>query len=162
MILNIPNQEQIDEVQENISELNNNLTTSDNLKFRFATDGEGNYGYLGADDSFIPFKSGATLIGTFTGNQTIDVSQYLGTNDTVDNFIVEIVSVNGSTGGMEGGRDYWSHVQIYPTTISKSLANNNLTISGATVNVRVYYQASGYQDTNGRTASNITYKLWYM
>lgn len=36
--------------------LNNSLTASDSLKFQFATDGEGNYGYLGADDSFIPFK----------------------------------------------------------------------------------------------------------
>ena len=44
-------------VQEGIDELGNNLTASDNLKFRFSTDGEGNYGYLGADDSFIPFKS---------------------------------------------------------------------------------------------------------
>lgn len=35
---------------------NSNLTTEDNLQFRFATDGEGNYGYLKADDSFVPFK----------------------------------------------------------------------------------------------------------
>lgn len=35
----------------------NQLTAQDGLDFRFATDGEGNYGYLGADDSFIPFKS---------------------------------------------------------------------------------------------------------
>lgn len=27
------------------------------MKFQFATDGEGNYGYLGADDSFVPFRS---------------------------------------------------------------------------------------------------------
>ena len=38
-------------------EINDSLTASDNLRFRFATDGEGNYGYLGADDSFIPFNS---------------------------------------------------------------------------------------------------------
>lgn len=38
--------------------LNNSLLASDNLKFQFATDGEGNYGYLGADDRFIPFKNG--------------------------------------------------------------------------------------------------------
>jgi hypothetical protein len=42
--------------QSQITELNNDLTASDNLKFRFATDGEGNHGYLGADDSFIPFN----------------------------------------------------------------------------------------------------------
>ena len=40
---------------------NVSLTASDNLKFRFATDGEGNYGYLGADDSFIPFSGGKLL-----------------------------------------------------------------------------------------------------
>ena len=40
------------------------LTASDNTKFRFATDGEGNYGFLKADDSFVPFKKG--------GNVTID------------------------------------------------------------------------------------------
>lgn len=38
-------------------QINESLTASDNLRFRFATDGEGNYGYLGADDSFIPFNS---------------------------------------------------------------------------------------------------------
>ena len=50
-------QSAIDEVQNDVSLLNESLTASDNLKFQFATDGEGNYGYLGADDSFIPFKS---------------------------------------------------------------------------------------------------------
>ena len=42
-----------------IKEVNDSLTAENSLKFQFATDGEGNYGYLGADDSFIPFKSGA-------------------------------------------------------------------------------------------------------
>ena len=36
---------------------NDSLTASDNLKFRFSTDGEGNYGYLKGDDTFVPFKS---------------------------------------------------------------------------------------------------------
>lgn len=45
-------------VQDTINGLNTNLTAG-NLKFQFATDGEGNYGYLGADGSFIPFKKGA-------------------------------------------------------------------------------------------------------
>lgn len=42
----------------NVTEINANLKAEDDLEFRFATDGEGNYGYLGADDSFIPFKRG--------------------------------------------------------------------------------------------------------
>ena len=45
-----------------VNELNSSLVANDNLKFQFATDGEGNYGYLGADDSFIPFKSGTNKI----------------------------------------------------------------------------------------------------
>lgn len=41
-----------------LKQVDDSLVAEDNLKFQFATDGEGNYGYLGADDSFIPFKSG--------------------------------------------------------------------------------------------------------
>ena len=40
------------ELDAKVEEINNNLTATDNTKFRFATDGEGNYGYLKADDSF--------------------------------------------------------------------------------------------------------------
>ena len=50
----------INSTNEKVNEVNSNLTASDDLKFRFATDGEGNYGFLGADDSFIPFKKVAT------------------------------------------------------------------------------------------------------
>lgn len=46
----------IDETKNEVSELNSSLTANDNLTFNFSTDGEGNYGYLGADGSFIPFK----------------------------------------------------------------------------------------------------------
>lgn len=39
-----------------LKKVNDSLTASDSLKFQFATDGEGNYGYLGADGSLVPFK----------------------------------------------------------------------------------------------------------
>lgn len=42
--------------------LNKNLIATDGLKFQFATDGEGKYGYLGADGSLIPFSSNYTII----------------------------------------------------------------------------------------------------
>ena len=48
-----------------VKELNSSLT-ADTLKFQFATDGEGNYGYLGADDSFVPFRS--RYIGAICSN----------------------------------------------------------------------------------------------
>ena len=50
------------------SPLNQHLTAQDDLKFRFATDGEGNYGFLKADDSFAPFKSGFSYIGGWVGH----------------------------------------------------------------------------------------------
>ena len=42
-----------------VNVLNENLTAEDNLQFRFGKDGDGNYGYYGADGSLIPFKSDA-------------------------------------------------------------------------------------------------------
>ena len=47
-------------VQGALDEVTDSLTASDNLKFQFATDGEGNYGYLKGDDTFVPFKSDET------------------------------------------------------------------------------------------------------
>lgn len=54
------------------------MTTSDNLKFRFATDGEGNYGYLGADDSFVPFKSGGVPEDVYTNGKTNTFTAQIG------------------------------------------------------------------------------------
>lgn len=41
---------------------------------KFGTDGDGNYGYYGADGSLIPFKS-IRYLGQFTGN-SINLSAY--------------------------------------------------------------------------------------
>ena len=74
----------ITELKNKSTETNNDLTASDNLKFRFATDGEGNYGYLGADDSFIPFKSGADYT-------VVDYQYYNnGTNTATTQFTITI------------------------------------------------------------------------
>ena len=72
-------------------EQNKNLIASDNLKFQFATDGEGNYGYLGADDSFVPFKKASPIFTTFhnAGNNVIQAY--------VDNSKLSIKKVTIST-----------------------------------------------------------------
>ena len=57
-----------------LEELNASLTASDSLKFQFATDGEGNYGYLGADGSLIPFKGNAAAIVGSLGTSNIGVT----------------------------------------------------------------------------------------
>lgn len=60
---------------ETINTLTDNLTASDSTKFRFATDGEGNYGYLKADDSFVPFKSGKEYsITDASGNELVNIT----------------------------------------------------------------------------------------
>lgn len=38
-----------------------------NLPFKFGIDGDGNYGYYGADDSLIPFSSGKVIPVTVSG-----------------------------------------------------------------------------------------------
>lgn len=45
-------------VQGQITTLNGQVN-SGNIPFRFSVDGGGNYGYLKADDSFVPFRSGS-------------------------------------------------------------------------------------------------------
>lgn len=72
------NAQVINNTNTEVNNLNDNLTADDDLKFRFATDGEGNHGYLGADDSFIPFntcKIKNVTRGSFTFASNIGSSQ---------------------------------------------------------------------------------------
>lgn len=80
--------------------LNDSLVAEDNLKFRFSTDGEGNYGYLGADDSFIPFKNGTTGKLTVSAKATLLLRQQVDGvdydyNHTTVNVSFEIDLENG-------------------------------------------------------------------
>ena len=47
-------------VMSQVSAIKGDLTASDGLGFEFMTDGDGNYGYRGADDSFVPFSHGGS------------------------------------------------------------------------------------------------------
>ena len=52
-------------LQGQINNIDSQLTgtlSGDDVPFRFSIDGEGNYGYLKADDSFVPFRSGESGI----------------------------------------------------------------------------------------------------
>ena len=73
-------------VQGQITTLNGQVN-SGNIPFRFSVDGEGNYGYLKADDSFVPFRSGS-------GDShwhVLDTTLYVGTTSSL------IVSYRGNT-----------------------------------------------------------------
>ena len=86
-----------------VKELNKSLVAEDNLKFRFSTDGEGNYGYLGADDSFIPFKKNVTIIPLATTSDSsfsINVANFYDgdlSELTINNFLCEMKSITSSS-----------------------------------------------------------------
>ena len=64
-------------VKKQFSEQNKNLSADDGLKFQFATDGEGNYGYLGADGSLVPFRSGEFSIKEHSGTSLNKEKTYI-------------------------------------------------------------------------------------
>ena len=66
-------------VQEGLDELNNNLGG-----LRFGADGDGNYGYYGADGSLIPFKSNFNL-----GNYDIEFKLVKHNNANVVNYVTD-------------------------------------------------------------------------
>lgn len=78
-------------VMSQVSAIKGDLTASDGLGFEFMTDGDGNYGYRGADDSFVPFSSGAgggfkSIVVVTCANASTDcvITKYLpdGTSET--------------------------------------------------------------------------------
>lgn len=82
-----------------VNQLNNSLTASDSLKFQFATDGEGNYGYLKGDDTFVPFKSG--YIDMFNNLETIEAKSGISSNKSISveigkTYLLFTVNGNGS------------------------------------------------------------------
>ena len=110
----------IEEHDEELESLNNCLVASDNLKFRFSTDGEGKYGFLGADDSFIPFKSGLELescnieskwvkhndgnpIQYTTATKIVCIFASTGTNSTGEMNRVAVATQEGSYGSVHSG-----------------------------------------------------------
>ena len=67
-------------VQGQITTLNGQVN-SGNIPFRFSVDGGGNYGYLKADDSFVPFSSGSPT--SISGHDIITIE---GANNQVVEF----------------------------------------------------------------------------
>lgn len=65
-------------VMSQVSAIKGDLTASDGLGFEFMTDGDGNYGYRGADDSFVPFSSGG---GGGTNFDDLSVKEYYSYED---------------------------------------------------------------------------------
>ena len=153
-------QGQIDSID---SQLTGTLSGND-VPFRFSIDGEGNYGYLKADDSFVPFRSGITLT-PYPNNLTLDSGYTNGvivskpyailknSSDTkyfyniTDNSLVE-TTINSTqqgsrfmnvTGGVKDliTNSTYSYTQNTMIVINGSDVNE-LTINGSTTITRKY------------------------
>lgn len=124
-----------------INELNNDLTASDDLKFRFATDGEGNHGYLGADDSFIPF-SYVKHLGHFTGNTSINVSSLGATSASQFLIVCDSSKSISGTGSAWYARDnvdlHYPHLSGTFSPASKTLNNGALSITAPRCSANSY------------------------
>lgn len=143
-----------------VKEINNDLVASDNLKFRFASDGEGNHGYLGADDSFIPFNSGAEITtiksasaqtfymqtGSTPSNETIDIKNYRDDWAELVNsdFIVSESGDFVNTGPYASGVSYAGcGIARYSQYISYNATTGILTFT------RPYYRCWAYNSQSG-------------
>lgn len=104
-------------------------------------------------------SGGAELIGSYTGNQTVDVSQYIRSGDTAeDNFIVETYSHPAqSSGSITGDRNTDHYGYISGSSLSKTLSGNNLTVSGMTDTVSVH----GKRGTNSQSR-NFSWRLYHV
>jgi len=144
-------------IEADTSSIEAQLTAEDNLKFRFATDGDGNYGYRGADDSFVPFKSGAELVGTYSSNTTVNVSSY-GANSASQFVLVPYQSktVTATCRTYVQAQFYGIHADGIYTNGVLSLSNNRLTVTLPTVKVSLAAAESPVAE------SAIPCKLYYI
>ena len=119
----------MNDLEERINQANNDLmdslTASDNLQFKFGKDGDGNYGYYGADGSLIPFKKNGGITmrqirlvrGTSAANWSTGISNIiLSVEDYNTLSIGRIVFANQNMPTA-------NYVQIINTKTSAVLAN---------------------------------------
>lgn len=103
------------------------------------------------------------LIGSYSGNQNINVSDYLKNGDTANNFFVVVSGCSGNTHTWyqkynipnTGG----SQTIANPFTITKTLSGNTLSVGGMVVGARVIGYAVG--EMPGCSA-NINWQLYYI
>lgn len=128
--------EEIGALEIRTSTLERNLTAN-NKRFEFSYDNtKQKYGYT-IDGTFYPFDKGAILVGTYSANTTIDVSDLDATS--ADQFIVVTNSGSASAFSNAGGSNITSQSGYTPATLS--LSNGILTLN--VPRISVYHQASG-------------------
>ena len=162
------------------------LTASDNTKFRFATDGEGNYGFLKADDSFVPFKKGGSVIidgvpfeGDVLNLVSEDVIQNISVSTLPFNFyhssaVVLNNEIHLLSSGYYNSVNYpdakkhykwngttWTEVSTIPYMFMKASAvvyKNEIHLLGGPESLTYHYKWNG---TSWEEVSTLPYKFCY-
>lgn len=100
-------------VMSQVSAIKGDLTASDGLGFKFMTDGDGNYGYRGADDSFVPFSSGGSagkkwikINGTHSGGYTYEDSNSISISETGESNFVSAINGKNDALAYDVSMDY--------------------------------------------------------
>lgn len=93
-------------VQGQITTLNGQVN-SGNIPFRFSVDGGGNYGYLKADDSFVPFSSSSPT--NLNGYNIIEIPGY--SNITMSHYQSCFIKCNVT----DTGSPYYNKIVYIPT-----------------------------------------------
>ncbi|HPF83455.1 MAG TPA: hypothetical protein PLV83_04760 [Bacilli bacterium] len=107
-----------------------------------------------------------TLIGSYSGNKSINVASYIKAGDTANNFILEIVGVPGASGYIavhdlvSGGWVHYPYAASGGATASKSLSGNTLTITGMQWSVYVT-GIGGTIDGNYPATQSVTYRVYH-
>ena len=135
----------LDNLNESVDELNESLGG-----LRFGYDGDSNtYGYYGADDSFIPFKSTELV---FLGTETsFNISDIVGAENigkyTVDDFICssgidDLPQYNSAT--RDGPKSSLQYKKLIDTTITYDSTTGNVTVSPFQIEVAMLLYNSNW------------------
>jgi hypothetical protein len=147
-----------------IDKTSSSLVASDGTQFRFGKNDDGEYGYIIQDesgaDSVIPFKkSSITLIGTYSGNQTIDVSEYVNNDTTADNFLFDNISGGSTAKSVNSGDSQSNSATAWVTgcSLKKTYDSDKktLTISGAYTTLLLTNGYTGNQQSIGNASYTI-------
>lgn len=98
------------------------------------------------------------LVGTYSGNQNIDVSEFLRPTDTVDNFIVEIYSSASKSTANKSVQNVSAHNlsgTIGAFTVTKTLTGSTLAIGGMTRS----FSAKWVETVSASAPHN--YRVWH-
>ena len=133
---------------------------------RFGIDEEGNYGYKKVgEDIVIPFSSGRglTLVGSYSGNQIIDVSKFVNDNANSNNFVCVFRGVNSTTSNGDLG-NYSERIRVFSRINSNAASwqynvdNKTLIINGMTVSATAYINSNILPAT---ATATINYDVYY-